>query len=640
MKKILLTLLFLQSFHSLKAQSPTLLWAANSAGASDEVASAVAVDGIGNVYTTGTFMGTVDFDPSVGVLNLTSNGGEDVFITKLDVSGNLVWAKSIGGPSNDNGKSIAVDASGNVFVIGYFNGTADFDPNSGTTNLTSAGYSDIFIVKLVASGDLEFAKKFGGLGFDNGYSIAVDALGNFYATGYFSATVDFDPNAGVLNLSSASSSNDVFFTKYDGSGNLVWAKKVGGADYDLGKSIKVSAQGNVYATGSFSGTVDFDPNAPVLNLTSSGSGDFFIMNLDASGNLVWVKKIGGVSGDDSRDMALDSDGNCYVTGVFEETVDFDPNAGTHNLTSAFRAIFVLKLDVSGNLTWVKSFEGNGGYNDSFGIAVDGSGNVYTTGYFYDTMDFDPSAAVFNLNAVNSDAFISKLDNSGNYIYAFKIGGTGDDYGNTLATDASANLYAAGRFQSTVDFDPNDGTYNLTSAGYYDMFVIKLVPCIAPSAPTASGTTICSDNSTILSATGVGTLGWYSASTDGTYLGGGSNFSTPTLTETTSYYVQDSTCAAGPRTEVTVVVGVCTGIDENNSSSLVNIFPNPSYGKFIINTSTVPHIVFILDAVGKVVLEVKPTTTNTSIDIHHLKNGMYFISIETDQKSSMNKIIKE
>ena len=161
-----------------KAQSPNLAWVKAMGGTSGDQGRSVAVDGAGNVYTTGNFLGTVDFDPSAGVLNLTSVGNADVFISKLDATGNLVWAKAMGGSTDDTGYGIAVDATGNVYTTGSFNGTVDFDPNAGVSNLTSAGNTDIFVSKLNATGNLIWTKGMGGINADSGNGIVVDATGS------------------------------------------------------------------------------------------------------------------------------------------------------------------------------------------------------------------------------------------------------------------------------------------------------------------------------------------------------------------------------------------------------------------------------------------------------------------------------
>jgi hypothetical protein len=388
--------------------SGNFLWAKSFGGTSGDVGGGITVDASGNVYTTGYFQGTVDFDPGAGTNNLTSQGSGDVFIQKLDPSGNFLWAKSFGGTLFDEGNSITVDASGNVYTTGRFEGTVDFDPGAGTNNLSSQGSYDVFIQKLDPSGNFLWAKSFGDTSGDKGYSIALDASGNVYTTGAFEGTVDFDPGAGTNNLTSQGS-GDVFIQKLDPSGNFLWAKSFGDTSGAGGNSITVDASGNIYTTGAFQGTVDFDPGAGTNNLTSQGSGDVFIQKLDPSGNFLWAKSFGDTLGDVGRSSTVDASGNVYTTGRFEGTVDFDPGAGTNNLTSqGFIDIFIQKLDPSGNFLWAKSFGDT--INDvGLSITVDASGNVYTTGYFYGTVDFDPGAGTNNLSSQGSyDAFIQKM----------------------------------------------------------------------------------------------------------------------------------------------------------------------------------------------------------------------------------------
>ena len=130
-------------------------------GTGSDYGNSIVLDGSGNVYTTGFFEAAVDFDPGVGVANLTSTGAWDVFINKLDASGNFLWAKKLGGVGNDVAYSIALDGSGNIYTTGFFEGTADFDPGIGVVNLTSAGGWGIFISKLDASGNFLWAKQLG-----------------------------------------------------------------------------------------------------------------------------------------------------------------------------------------------------------------------------------------------------------------------------------------------------------------------------------------------------------------------------------------------------------------------------------------------------------------------------------------------
>ncbi|MEA3496366.1 MAG: SBBP repeat-containing protein, partial [Bacteroidota bacterium] len=347
MKKIYVAILFLILSQLTIAQNHKLEWAKQIRGTYNDEGNSITTDAAGNVYTTGYFSGTADFDPGTGTTNLTSAGIYDIFIQKLDPAGNLLWVKKMGGTSNDYGSSITTDATGNVYTIGTFRYIVDFDPGDGTTNLISAGYSDIFIQKLDSAGNFLWAKQMGGTSHDYGSSITTDATGNVYTTGYFSGTADFDPGTGTTNLTSAGR-DDIFIQKLDPAGNLLWVKKMGGTSHDDGYSITTDVAGNVYTTGSFIGTADFDPGAGTTNLTSAGYYDIFIQKLDSAGNLLWAKQMGGTDYDVGHSITTDATGNVYTTGQFKETVDFDPGTGTSNLTSAgYYDIFIQKLDSAG-----------------------------------------------------------------------------------------------------------------------------------------------------------------------------------------------------------------------------------------------------------------------------------------------------
>ena len=378
-----------ESLASPRYASGDFLWAKGIGGTGLDAGYRIAVDSNGNVYTTGLFSGTVDFDPGVSIFNLTSAGSSDIFVSKLNSGGDFVWAKSMGGTGSDEGHDITVDSNGNVYIAGFFSGTADFDPGADTSNLTSAGSVDIFVSKLDSSGDFLWAKSMGGTGFDNVYCITLDSSGNVYTTGFFYATVDFDPGIGIANLTSVGS-GDIFVSKLNSNGDFIWAKSMGGTTDDSGFGITVDSSNNVYATGAFSGTADFDPSAGTSNLTSLGSVDIFVSKLNSSGDFIWAKSMGGTGDDQGNSITIDPSGNIYTTGYFYGTADFDPGAGTSNLTSVGSGdIFVSKLDSNGNFVWAKSMGGTD-YDQGSSISVDSSGNVYTSGAFSGIVDFDPS----------------------------------------------------------------------------------------------------------------------------------------------------------------------------------------------------------------------------------------------------------
>lgn len=454
------------------AMSQSFGWAGNLGGTGNDLGNSIVVDDQGNSYTTGSYSGTADFDPGTGVFTLTAAGAGDAFITKLDSAGNLIWAKSVGGADNDGGTSVAVDQSGNVYLTGLFWGTADFDPGPGTYNLTSAGSYDLYILKLDPSGGFLWAVAFGGTDGDYGNAVTPDLAGSVYITGTFEGIVDFDPGTGVhsltasqgnelflLNLDASGNfvwaiqtegvmditvnslaldtsgnihmtgnfqgsvdmdggpgtltltsagAEDIFVSKYDSSGNLIWAKNIGGTAFDYGFSIAVDASGNSYTTGSFMETVDFDPGPGTFTLTSfNASEDICILKLNASGDFAWAAQMGGNSTDRPSSITVHASG-VYSTGFFSETSDFDPGAGTVELTSSGSLdIYLLKLDLSGNFAWVQQM---GGAQADIGYSVAaGTGGVFSTGGFRELADFDPTAGIFNLNSAGlADVYVQRL----------------------------------------------------------------------------------------------------------------------------------------------------------------------------------------------------------------------------------------
>lgn len=387
-----------------------LVWAKSMGGAGGGGGSSIAVDANGNVFTTGHYSGTGDFDPGPGIFNLNSGG---VFISKLDAAGNFVWAKNIG-TEGDGALSIYVDASGNIYTTGKFYSISDFDPGAGNFTLSNsgAGFSDVFVSKLDPAGNFIWAKSMGGSDMEFGKSVFVDALGNVYTTGVLKSTSDFDPSAAVYNLT-LTGMMDVFISKLDASGNFVWAKTLAGSMDENGNSITVDAVGNVYTTGYFYGVCDFDPGPSVYTLSATFSQDVFVSKLDPGGNFIWVKQFSGDG--DGNSITLDGSGNIYTTGHYYGTVDFDPGANSYTLATSsppYADIFVCKLDASGNFNWVNGFGGPGGGSDiGKSVVIDAIGDVYVTGWYSGTVDFDSGPGVYSLTANSSDVFVVRLSTS-------------------------------------------------------------------------------------------------------------------------------------------------------------------------------------------------------------------------------------
>ncbi|MEN6445428.1 MAG: SBBP repeat-containing protein [Candidatus Cloacimonas sp.] len=448
MKKTSLIIILALCSILLFAQNEDWLWAKQSEGTNSNSGNSIAADANGNIYVTGCLGSSTTF----GTTTLYWIGELDIFVAKLDSKGNWLWAKQAGGTSYDVGNSIAVDTNGNSYVTGYFQYSATF----GTNNLIGSGENDIFVAKLDCNGNWLWAKQAGGKYCASGLSIAVDANGNSYITGYFrSSSITF----GTTTLTSSGNS-DIFVAKLDSNGNWLWAKQAGGTYNDEGNSISVDSKGNSYVTGLFQGSTTFGTTI----LTSSGNSDIFVAKLDSNGNWLWVKKAGGTDYYDcsGNSIAVDAKGNSYVTGYFEDSATF----GTTKLTSSGEDdIFVAKLDSNGNWLWVKKAGGTSSYG-GYGIAVDDIGNSYVTGYFERIANFSTTTLT---SSGGRDIFVAKLDSKGNWLWAKQAGGTIADKGCSIAVDANGNSYITGYFSESATF----GATTLTSSGDSDIFISKI-----------------------------------------------------------------------------------------------------------------------------------------------------------------------
>ena len=434
---------------------PKHLWNKGFGGSSNDYGYSVSVDSSGNVYITGSFYSpTIDF----GGGSLTNAGNADIFLAKFDSNGKHLWSKRFGGSDWDEGTSVSLDSSGNVYITGY-SGSSTIDFGGGS--LTNTGNADIFLAKFDSDGKHLWSKRFGGNDYDYSYSVSVDSSGNVYITGYFrSSTIDF--GGGLLTNAGNS---DIFLAKFDRNGNYLWSKRFGESDYDEGHSVSVDSSGNVYITGYFrSSTIDFGGGV----LTNAGNSDIFLARFDSNGNHLWSKRFGGSDYDEGNSVSVDISGNVvYITGYFSSsTIDF----GGGVLTNAGgQDIFLAKFDSNGNHKWSKRFGGSN-WDVGHSVSVDSSGNVYITGYFRNsTIDFGGGSLT---NTGENDIFLARFDSNGNHLWSKRFGGSSDDYGYSISVDSSGNLYGTGYFHSiNIDF----GGCLPLSAWSYDIYLIKYKP---------------------------------------------------------------------------------------------------------------------------------------------------------------------
>jgi hypothetical protein len=480
---------------------------------------AIALDLSGNVYTVGTFLGNVDFNPGSGTSMLTSTSGasgKDVYISKLDAAGNFLWAKQLSGPydinfpNSANAFSITTDLSGNVIVAGNFSGLIDINPDPvDVVNYTSAGATDGFIVKLNQNGVYMWSQQIGSTSGDAITGITTDATGNIFATGSFNATVDFDGSAVTTNATSVGQT-DIFILKLASSGAFGFVKTFGGATTDVANAITVDGSGNIYTTGYFGNgaagaTADFDPSAATLTLTSNGGPDVFISKLNSAGNYVWAKSFGStvttLGADAGNAITIDEQGNVFVTGTFRAVnvitpVDFNPGAGVDNkFVVGAQDVFVTKFDAAGN--YLLAVTAGSITNDiPYSVAIDAEDNINILGSFSGDIDFDPDPGLDYIltpvptsSAPNStDMFLAKYSSTGALLAVNTIGSNGTDIGYGMVIDGANNIHITGIFSGNADFDPSAATINITPAGMQDAFVTKWNACNNTGALPAAAKT--------------------------------------------------------------------------------------------------------------------------------------------------------
>lgn len=394
-----------------------LLWATTTDGAASESAGDIAIDGIGNVFVAGTFTGAVDFDPDViGTAVKSAAAGGSAFVWKLDSTGAFFNAMTIDGVSTAT--SLDVDTAGNTFVIGRFYGTADFNPSSTDTNnlVTTNSNGAAYAWKLDATGAYTWALPFETTGSIVPAVAMIDNQGFAYISGQFTGTADLDPATATKTQIAAGIYATPFVAKLGVAGDLVWARAMRVISQPTGTAnaitgLGVDGIGNVYAAGTFAGSIDFDPGAGNTTLNSdSNSVDGFAWKLDFNGTLGYARRFGGAGTESVSDGAVDGAGNFYTTGTFTGVVDFDPGAGIAKLGSGSGAAdtFVLKLNQNGNLAYTRSLGGGASTTRSSGIFPDGAGNMYITGGFSGQADFEPWNPRKVLGGGNGSGFIAKL----------------------------------------------------------------------------------------------------------------------------------------------------------------------------------------------------------------------------------------
>lgn len=423
-----------------------------------------ASDDLGNSYSIGSFRGFVSFENSQSEPQLSPTGVSDMYVVKYDEIGNYLWSFGIGGTGTINPSSITVENNQFIYIVGSFYNTADFDPSENEFPLTALDSEDAFIAKYDTSGSLIWAKVLNGTSSDYAESIGIDSDGNILITGGFNGNLDFDPSANEAIYTTTGSGRSIFIAKYDNDGNYLWAKTMNGTGLNnIGFDLALDSENNIVITGRLQGTVDFDPSTNEYNLTAtSGSIHFFLAKYNSDGDFIWAFSGGSTANTEGTSLDIDTNDNVFLTGVFYGGVDFDPSANSAYLYANSYDMFLAKYNPDGEYVWAKKIGGNGWYNRAWKVLVDSMQNILLTGYMEGGVNFDPSGSNFMLYAADSDGFLAKYTNDGNFEWAFRFGGSSSDYGVSIAEGRNGNIFLGGNFRNSIYLDYPANTAMITS----------------------------------------------------------------------------------------------------------------------------------------------------------------------------------
>ncbi len=493
--------------------------------------NSVATDDNGDVYLTGYFENSADLDPTIGEL-IVDSPGQSAFFIKTNVAGTLQWVKTIGNDVQVIGTGATVDFAGNPIFTGTYLSSVDINPDAGTQTLTGVGNSDVFILKLAASdGAFTWGKSIGGDG-GNNYTdaIASDGQNNIYLTGQFYGSGDFDPGAGTKILTTNGGDADIFVTKFNQAGALVWARSFGSISYESAEAISVSGS-DLYLTGEYYDAIDFGTSSAHI-LEPNQSGDAYFLNLDTSGNFKWVEAIAGTNYDVGHDVVTDAAGVIYTMGRFDSyDIDLDPSCNTLTLNPDDGYSYLLRIG-NGAADCLTITQQPVGADVCPGTTVVLEVKANGTGIIYQWMYYDIDGGwqdVVDAAGVFSGAQTSKL---------------------TITTNSS--------YQGEGDY-----VVVLTKAPSQEVMSDIAEVTVGPHAPYVV------DENVVLCGAGSATIKvyngdpgqyrWYTQETGGSPIAGATNdtYVTPILTVTTSYYVSinNGSCESD-RTKVTVWITAC------------------------------------------------------------------------------------
>ena len=601
-KSVKYNLIVLLIFLSTSTIAQDFEWAKSISGSGTIDTREVKFGSDGSVYACGRFTGTANFDVGESDFSITSIGSNDGFIVKYDTDGNFEWVRQFEGSSNVGFFSLALDQNDNIYATGHFFGTVDFDPGPGTFNLTSLNGADVFLLKLDNQGDFLWARHYGNSGAlsnSEAISVSVDQSGNAIIVGRYNNTINFDIG-GLGLLRTSSGGFDVFIAKVASGGGLMWLREFKGTQSGYAWTVSTNNQNEIFVSGFFSGTFDFDPGPGVFNLTSNGGEDMYVTKLSSNGNFLWAKNFGSSDDDQAEGLAVDDFGNVIISGFFGgilagESITVELPGGSETFESNGQSDgIIISLDgASSDVNWVQTY-GGATRDIAKYLATDPIGNVYVSGLFAGAATFSPSTVI---SADGQDAFLSKYDIDGNFEWVKPYVGPSNEQGFGVAVFENWDIIQTGFFMSTANFDLGNSDFTLTSAGGRDGFIVKhSQDCSQPTVPTlqAEFNSICPSGTTELQIL-TGQLNdaarwqWYANTCgDETQQVGTGTTITVEPSVTTTYYVRGEGACGDPGSCAEITITVQDFVPPVISNCPENVTVNNSSGQCTAPASwTVP-----------------------------------------------------
>lgn len=688
-------ILLINSSNITLSQTPNYL---TKLGASEnQTGITIQLDNSGSLFATGIYTGYIDLDPGPGVFgNGTSWTEANVFVTKLSAAGIFEWGAHIGSSTgNESIKESVLDHEGNLYITGNYNLSCDFNFQSGTSILTSNGWNNVFILKISSSGNFVWAKKIGGPGDDHPRKIVIDQDENIYITGLFEDSCDFDPGP-LDNYTHSQGSFDGFICKLDSAGNYLWHKTYGSTSNDENDGVTLDTDGSVYLsgrlndsikvnpyssaylyeidgsgylvkltssgdfvwskqfpsvyevlcdtitqeiiiTGGFSESVDFDPSFGIDLIAHTDHGQFFIQKIDTSGDYLWTNSFGPLPGSITylSNLSVDTNSNIFICGSFTDSINLNPQSNLFTTQpNGLLDMYYLELNPQGDFILGDNIGGSN--NDWLYDIFAYNDQIFLTGSFRNTVDFDLSTTTSNLTATAADAFIVSYDicqepvdisyteNLGTYIA--NLGGAEYKWIN-----CDTGLPILGETSQT--FTPTvDGNYALE---------VNSFGCVSTSScfvyefcNTLNMNWIESGSSYTANLSGA-TYQWINCNTGAALTGETSQTFIPSIDGSYAFAVEYLGCL--DTSNCIDVFGLST---ENSEAPRLFCSPNPTDGKFQIQLSNTPiSQVQIRDTSGKIVAEHKTEDENGLLLNLNLSSGIYFLSvISSDLNVYITKLV--